>query len=142
MKKSSCIIHSLIVFWFLFLTVYVLFCEVASKGLGRNFDGVFIVRISMAKNNMLLTELLRQFCRAQKCLSTDKKWSRIFFNSAEIGLFMTANRGVSRWLDRRRRLKNSKIKNSFQNKKIPVYFNIWVLICSKTIENNCHIPEL
>jgi hypothetical protein len=44
------------------------------------------------------------------------------------------------WAGRRLRLENSKIKNSFENKKIPVYFNIWVLICSKTIESNCHIP--
>jgi len=77
----------------------------------------------------------------------------IYSNFFLIGYFGT--RGVSRWLDWGRRLKilkffsacwwrleNSKMKNSFENKKIPVYFNIWVLICSKTIEKNCHIPEL
>jgi hypothetical protein len=54
----------------------------------------------MAKNSVLLgkgsgqaflAEAFRQFCRAQKCLSTHKKCAGIFFKSAEMGLLKTAN---------------------------------------------------
>jgi hypothetical protein len=47
--------------------------------------------LEKGSGQVFLTGILRQFCKPQKCLLIHKRCSRIFLNSAEMGLLMAAN---------------------------------------------------